>query len=92
MTTPYTFILYFSSHRLHFALCRLSKAYGGRARDVLEIDRNEVKKTSTKGKLLPGMPYLDAEVSDEKKYIAMIRIIVISQLNRLNSVLRAKYM
>lgn len=66
ISTPYTYFLYCFSHRLYFSLCRLSKAYGGRARDVLEIDKNEVKKTSTKGKLLPGMPYLDAEVSDEK--------------------------
>ena len=56
----------FISHRPYFASFRLSKAYGGRAKDVLEIDKNEVKKTSTKGKLLPGMPYLDAEVSAEK--------------------------
>lgn len=61
--TNISFIHHVCAYHLSY---RLSKAYGGRARDVLEIDKNEVKKTSTRGKLLPGMPYLDAEVSDKK--------------------------
>ena len=48
-------------------LFRLSKAYGGRARDVLEINRIELGATQREGKLIPGMPYLDAEVRHQSK-------------------------
>lgn len=41
---------------------RLVKAYGGRARDVLEIAKNELDNIDRGGKLLPGHPYLQAEV------------------------------
>jgi hypothetical protein len=47
---------------------RLSKAYGGRARDVLEINKKELGKSLREGKLIPGMPYLDAEVIYAARY------------------------
>lgn len=41
---------------------RLAKAYGGRARDVLEISRDELGEQGRGGRLIPGLPYLEAEV------------------------------
>ena len=54
----------------NFLSVRLSKAYGGRARDVLEINRNETLK---QGKIIPGMPYLDAEVIYAARYEWAVR-------------------
>ena len=41
---------------------RLAKAYGGRARDVLKIAREEMGEIGRGGRLVPGYPYLEAEV------------------------------
>ena len=41
---------------------RLAKAYGGRARDVLKIAREEMGEMGRGGRLVPGYPYLEAEV------------------------------
>jgi hypothetical protein len=43
---------------------RLAKAYGGRARDVLLIARDELGHVAHgRGRLVPGYPYIEAEVS-----------------------------
>lgn len=41
---------------------RLAKAYGGRARDVLRISREELGELGRGGRLVPGYPYIEAEV------------------------------
>ena len=41
---------------------RLSKAYGGRARDVLLIARDELGSKGRGDKIAPGLPYIKAEI------------------------------